>query len=236
MSELIFVRHGQASFGAGSYDKLSDKGIEQVRILARHWSGMGEMFDHIVSGELLRQQETARELLPVINGDAAAIEQNPAFNEYNGDSLLNIYLRDYGEELTDTGQVEWPIKDPRLFQKIFEKATAKWILDALEHTDSDVGFECFDDFRVRVHSAIDQLMAKHTGGSRVLVSTSGGVIAMALQRVLNFPDPQVIETNWMVHNSSVTRVKYGGGRVSMTQFNSLPHLEQEGMQHLITYR
>jgi len=178
MSELIFVRHGQASFGASSYDKLSDKGIEQVRVLARHWSSMGEMFDHIVSGELLRQRETAEELLPVISGDAVAIEQNPAFNEYNGDPLLKIYLRDYKAELADIGPVEWPIKDPRLFQKIFEKATAKWILDALEPTDSDIGFERFDDFRVRVHSAIDQLMAKHTGGSRVLVSTSGGVIAM----------------------------------------------------------
>ncbi|GIT63997.1 MAG: hypothetical protein Ct9H300mP22_3970 [Gammaproteobacteria bacterium] len=37
MSELILVRHGQASFGQKSYDKLSDLGIEQVRILARHW-------------------------------------------------------------------------------------------------------------------------------------------------------------------------------------------------------
>ena len=236
MSELIFVRHGQASFGASSYDKLSDKGIEQVRVLARHWSSMGKMFDHIISGELLRQRETAEALLPVVSGNAIAIEQNPAFNEYNGDPLLKIYLRDYKAELADISPVEWPIKDPRLFQKIFEKATAKWILNALEPTDSDVGFEFFDDFRTRVHTAIDQLMAEYTGGSRVLVSTSGGVIAMALQRVLNFPDPQVIETNWMVHNSSVTRVKYGGGRVSMTQFNSLPHLEQEGMQHLITYR
>ena len=236
MSELIFVRHGQASFGAASYDKLSELGVEQVRILARHWSKVGEEFDHIVSGKLLRQQETAQELLPVVKGEVASIEHNAAFNEYNGDPLIRIYLRDFAEESSELGAVTWPIKDPRLFQKVFEKATAKWIQDALEPSADDAGFERFDVFRQRVHSAIDQLMSDHTGGSRVLVSTSGGVIAMALQRVLNFPDPQVIETNWMVHNSSVTRVRYGGGRVSMTQFNSLPHLEQEGMQHLITYR
>ncbi|MCG8413763.1 MAG: histidine phosphatase family protein, partial [Pseudomonadales bacterium] len=100
----------------------------------------------------------------------------------------------------------------------------------------DQGFERFEDFRSRVHEAVDALMAKHRGGSRVLVSTSGGVIAMALQRVLDFPDPQVIATNWMVHNSSVTKIRYGGGRVSLTQFNSLPHLEQSEFQHLITYR
>ena len=59
MSEIILVRHGQASFGADSYDKLSDKGVEQVKVLARHWQEVGEQFDHVYSGTLLRQRETA---------------------------------------------------------------------------------------------------------------------------------------------------------------------------------
>ena len=79
-------------------------------------------------------------------------------------------------------------------------------------------------------------MEVHTSGSKVLIATSGGVIAMALQKVLNFPDEHVISTNWMIHNSSVTRVRYGNDKVSLTQFNSLPHLEMKGMKHLITYR
>ena len=68
MSELIFVRHGQASFGQKSYDKLSDLGIEQVRILALHLQSLGEEFDYIYCGSLLRQQETARELMTLIKG------------------------------------------------------------------------------------------------------------------------------------------------------------------------
>ena len=59
---------------------------------------------------------------------------------------------------------------------------------------------------------------------------------MVLQRVLQFPDQAVITTNWMVRNSSVSRVKYGHGKVSLTQFNSLPHLERPGLQEMITYR
>jgi len=59
---------------------------------------------------------------------------------------------------------------------------------------------------------------------------------MALQRVLQFPDEKVISTNWMVNNSSVTRFKYGNGKVSLTQFNSLPHLEKNEFKHMITYR
>ncbi len=115
-------------------------------------------------------------------------------------------------------------------------ATAKWIRNELIPAEHDTRFEHWSTFQDRVHSIIDEVMQKHTGGSRVLISTSGGVIAMALQRVLQFPDEQVITTNWMVHNSSVTRVRYGNGKISLTQFNSLPHLERDGLQHMITYR
>ncbi len=236
MSELILVRHGQASFGKASYDKLSEKGVEQVKILARHWQEVGEQFDHIYSGTLLRQKETANELLSLVRGAPAASTENSAFNEYNGDPLMRVYLRDHaGHDGFDT-PLSWPIKDERLFQTVFEAACAKWIRGELIPTAEDTSFEHWKDFQTRVHCAVDEIMARHDGGSRVLISTSGGVIAMVLQRVLQFPDEGVITTNWMVRNSSVSRVKYGRGKVSLTQFNSLPHLERPGLHEMITYR
>ena len=102
--------------------------------------------------------------------------------------------------------------------------------------ESDQDFEPWQEFKQRVHTVVDGIMSRHKRGSRVIISTSGGVIASALQRVLDYPDDKVIATNWMVHNSSVTKIRYGGGRASMTQFNSLPHLERQDMQHLVTYR
>ncbi|GJM13559.1 MAG: histidine phosphatase family protein [Pseudohongiella sp.] len=233
MSELILVRHGQASFGEASYDKLSEKGVEQVKILARHWQDVGERFDHVYSGTLLRQKETANELLSLVDG--APIE-NPAFNEYNGDPLIRVFLRDHAADAGFEVPDAWPIKDERLFQSLFEAACAKWIRGELVPTAEDSHFEQWKDFQDRVHTAIDQIMARHGNGSRVLISTSGGVIAMVLQRVLQFPDQAVITTNWMVRNSSVSRVKYGQGKVSLTQFNSLPHLERTGLLDMITYR
>lgn len=235
MSEIILVRHGQASFGAESYDKLSELGVEQVRELARHWQATGDRFDHIVSGQLLRQRETAAELLPLVAGTPASPEIHPSFNEYNGDPLMQIYLRTHAAS-EGFANVDWPIRDSRLFQKVFEAATAKWIAGELLPDAQDTGFEYWEAFQERVHSGLNQLMEQHTGGRRILLSTSGGVIAMALQRVLDFPDQQVIATNWMVHNSSVTKIRYGNGKVSLTQFNSLPHLERSELQHMITYR
>ncbi len=236
MSELILVRHGQASFGAESYDKLSGKGVEQVKILARHWQELGEQFDHIYSGSLLRQRETADELLSLVKSSPSRPTENSAFNEYNGDPLMRVYLRDHGSEDNDDANIAWPIKDERLFQAVFERACAKWIRGELQPQDEDSNFEYWVDFQNRVYRAIDEIMSNHDSGARVLICTSGGVIAMVLQRVLLFPDQAVIATNWMLHNSSVSRVKYGQGKVSLTQFNSLPHLERPGLLHMITYR
>lgn len=236
MSELILVRHGQASFGAESYDKLSDKGVEQVKILSQHWQALGERFDHIYSGTLLRQRETAQELLPLVKGEPTASVQLTGFNEYNGDPLIRAHLRDMREAGDLSGPAQWPIQDERLFQKIFEKATARWIVDDLDPRDDIADFERWSDFKARVYAALDEVMARHGSGSRVIISTSGGVIAMALQRVLNFPDDQVIATNWMVRNSAVSRIIYGRGKLSLTQFNNLAHLETPEKQQLITFR
>ncbi len=236
MSELIFVRHGQASFGKESYDKLSDLGVRQAKLLAKHWRDMGEQFDHIYAGTLLRQKETAEQLIPLVKGSPARPYFKAAFNEYNGDSLLRIYMRDHLSRDKVNAAKDWPIKDERVFQNLFELATAKWIKNELKPSIADSDFESWETFKNRVYRAIDETMEAHTSGSKVLISTSGGVIAMALQKVLNFPDEHVISTNWMIHNSSVTRVRYGNDKVSLTQFNSLPHMEMKDIKHLITYR
>jgi broad specificity phosphatase PhoE len=233
VSELILVRHGQASFGAESYDKLSPLGIEQVQLLAEHWQGNGEQFDHLYCGELLRQRETAALLQPLVAGSAQDPNIHLGLNEYDGTPIIDLYLRDHHPSATP---VQLPILDRKEFQLIFEAATSRWIEGALLPQANDSTFEPWLDFQSRVHGVIDELMARHDNGSRVLVSTSGGVIALALQRVLGLPDAQVIAANWMVNNSSVTRIRYGGGRVSLALFNGLSHLEKPQLRDKITFR
>ena len=236
MSELVFIRHGQASFGADSYDRLSETGFEQVKRLSRHWQSLGETFHHLYAGNLRRQQQTATELLGHVEGALPEIKINPAFNEYDGEPLISIYLRDHAGRAGFHPGLRLPIPEERLYQRVFEAATAKWICNELEPAKEDVGFETFRTFQTRVHGAMDELMDRYQSGSRILVSTSGGVIALALQRVLGFPDEQVIATNWMVQNSSVTRIRYGKGRLSLMLFNNLAHLEKPDLRHMITYR
>ena len=62
MAELILVRHGQANSHAtdeASYDKLSDLGHTQARWLGEHMRATNPHFDHVITGTLRRQKETA---------------------------------------------------------------------------------------------------------------------------------------------------------------------------------
>ena len=138
MSELILVRHGQASFGQDNYDKLSEQGRQQVSCLAAHWENLGDRFDAIYCGTLQRQQETADILLPNIADQLSHI--HPGLNEYNADALLKIYWRDHaandGLALTQASVRQ----DRKAFQRILEKTCERWIQGKLEATESDTTF------------------------------------------------------------------------------------------------
>src|SRR5690606_13783070 len=96
--------------------------------------------------------------------------------------------------------------------------------------------EAFADFKQRVCAALAEVMAANSKGRRVVVSTSGGVIAIAVQSVLDIPDEQAINLNWMVFNTSLTRIPFSGSRKSLSVFNSISHLERPGFTDKITYR
>ena len=58
----------------------------------------------------------------------------------------------------------------------------------------------------------------------MLAFTSGGVIGSVVARVLNAPPETALSLNWRVKNASITRLTYGGGRVSLDSFNETAHL------------
>lgn len=234
MSELILVRHGQASFGAESYDQLSETGRQQVRILSAHWQNLDQKFDAIYSGSLKRQQETAALLANVVLQPETVVD--PAFNEYSGEPLIRIYLRDHAAREGMPGHLDFRSMDRKTFQVVLEAAGRHWLAGTLQPHEADVDFETWQAFKHRVCEAIQRVMERYRSGSRVIISTSGGVIALALQYALELNDSQTLAVNWMVNNSSVTRLVYGRGRVSMGGFNCLAHLETPGSRKLITFR
>jgi hypothetical protein len=95
MSELYFVRHGQASFGEKDYDRLSPTGIKQAQILARHMANTGKSFDAVYSGTLLRQKTTAIELINSYKASGRPIPEpieSGDFNEYDSFTVWKTQL------------------------------------------------------------------------------------------------------------------------------------------------
>ena len=94
--------------------------------------------------------------------------------------------------------------------------------------------ETWPHFRARVIAALDELV-DYAGGGDVLVSTSGGPIAVIAQHLLQLNDRKTLDMNSVIANSSVSRVLYSGSRRSLAVFNNYSHLEAEDPS-LVTFR
>ena len=90
MSTLHLVRHGQASFGADDYDRLSELGWRQSRRLGEYWKGKGQQFDQVIMGTLRRHEETWRGIAEGLGLDAQAlpVRTTPKLNEYDSAAVI----------------------------------------------------------------------------------------------------------------------------------------------------
>jgi broad specificity phosphatase PhoE len=232
MSTLYLIRHGQASFGTDNYDQLSPIGEEQIRELGRYFSGLGERFDHIYSGSLRRQTQTAEIIAAELGTSAAPIDIEPAFDEYDSDVILQTFAKSLPPaELTSAG---WPElrHDRKKFQFFLERAARAWVEARIEAEEMTP----WHGFHGRISKALEHIMRAHGRSKTLLISTSGGVIGTIVAHVLGLSNHSGIELNWAVHNASITRLFYSSEKVSLSMFNALPHLDRAETRHLITYR
>mgnify|MGYP003610115975 FL=1 len=59
MTTIYLVRHGQASFGAESYDKLSTTGEQQATVLGQYFQKILKEQPYVVAGGMQRHRQTA---------------------------------------------------------------------------------------------------------------------------------------------------------------------------------
>jgi broad specificity phosphatase PhoE len=232
MSVIYLIRHGQASFGTDNYDQLSPLGREQSAILGSYFAALGEPIHSIYTGSLQRQRETAQLVAAALTPHAPLLSVEPAFDEYESESILHAFAASLTPAQRD--EAGWPglHTDRRRFQFFLERAARAWV-EARIVAD---GMLPWRDFHGRIIAAIEQIMRTEGRGKTLLVSTSGGVIGTIVAHVLGLANHIGIELNWAVHNASITRLIYNADKMSLSMFNGLPHLDQEGRRQLITYR
>jgi len=236
MSEIYLFRHGQASFGADNYDKLSPNGVKQSAILARHLAQTGKFFDALYYGELERQRKTAQEFIDYC-GEHEMETPRPnicdAFNEYDSfavwQALVPELTRDDPTIPADMAQIAG---EKKAFQRVFYKVMNRWISGSYHAT----GIPNWNDFKQRVRQGLTDLITRYGAGKQIGVFTSGGPISVAVQAALDLSDPKTLEVSWQLMNASITRIKYNRRGIMLAVFNDVTHLELAGDPALLTYR
>ena len=230
MSELIVVRHGQASFLSDDYDKLSALGREQSRHLGRYWASQELIPTHMIVGPRRRQQETAdalRETLSAASISLPELIRDDRLDEFDWDGLKRYADSTLSRQDTKVAahkkafeSADSPVAKRREIQHYMEAIMARWVEGSF-HED---GLETWAEFCSRVEVAIHAHMAETPRGSRVALFTSGGVAAVAAGRVLGLTAPKMVGLIWTLRNSATVEFLYHGDRISMSAFNSAPHL------------
>lgn len=239
MSRLVLVRHGQASFFADNYDKLSEMGERQSARLAEHWLEKGEGFDEVYVGTLQRQRRTAEvagEVFAAAGQDWPEATVLPGLNEYPSDEIMDVVLPQLMEreerfvELKEAFDAAEESRERyRSFHRLLSAVMEGWI-----ESDYDAnGLMPWTQFRDGVRGALKEIMSAEGSGRRVAVFSSGGPIGVSVQTVLQAPDKMAAELNWRVHNCSTTEFTFSGPRVALDHFNAIAHFTDPEM---LTFR
>jgi broad specificity phosphatase PhoE len=236
MSDIYIFRHGQASFGSGNYDKLSETGILQAGILAEYIYKTGLRFDAVYSGSLERQKDTARIFLEYYSSKGLNTHHNRVreeFNEFKPNDIMTAHLpalaKDEPGLLDDLKNI---FTDKKSFQRIFEKAMMRWVSGKY---DTD-GLETWKQYRDRVCGGVRAVMDENGRGKKVAIFASGGTIAASIQLALSITDEDAMRMNWQIVNTSINRFMYNEDSIALASFNSYAHLEMHDNKRLITYR
>lgn len=217
MAKLYLVRHGQASFGADDYDKLSELGVRQSGYIPQHFAADIRGHLSVWHGTMQRQRDTAMGAFP----DATPVV-TAGLNEFDHMNVLSVHQPAIHDREKMTAIIMQQ-SDPRGFmEQEFRMAMSKWMQE--EGTTSY--HEPFRDFRTRVQDTMSDIMAtaRRDAHKHVVAVTSGGVIALYMTILLDMPELRMADLNQHVVNTSVTSLLFNDKRSTLSYYNNYSHL------------
>ena len=216
---------------------LSPLGVRQAQIVGQHLVDLGLRFDRCLSGDLSRQQDTARHVLQqfsVAGLATPALEVDPAFNEFDAFGVLSALLPGLlPDEPNAVAALTHAAHDTAEFQRIFDLIVARWISGTWDTPE----LESWLAFVERVQGGLNRLL-DHAQASQhtIAVFTSGGTITALLHLLTQIPASEAFKLTWQIVNTSLSQLKYRGREVTLASFNNHVHLQLLKTPSLITYR
>jgi broad specificity phosphatase PhoE len=198
---LVLIRHGQSTWNRehriqGQLDPpLSEEGRRQAERVGHRLTG--RRFAGFYSSDLKRAFETSQ-----------AIEAAIGLHPESVPGLREIYLG------------EWEGLRTEDLAERFPEAWSRWT----EEPDWDLvpGGEGAALFETRVAAALDEILERHRHGD-VVVVTHGGVIQIALHRVVGRPSRGLFP--FKIQNASISIIEKRDGRMIIGAVNDTSHLD-----------
>ena len=235
MTEVVFIRHGQASAGSDNYDQLSPLGRQQAELLGSWIAQHGAGFDRVVVGRMARHRATLDAIEAACAAAAIALpaaEVMAEFDEFDHHQVLLAYAGRRGSPLAGAkgGSHAASKEDLKAMYLGLRAALYAWTGGELEpHLD-----EPYAAFQQRVRRGADQL-GQGKERERVLVVSSGGVASQWAQHALGFDNRRAAEMNLTLRNSAISEFRLIEGAWNLMSWNSLPHLGAPGQRGMWTY-
>ena len=221
MGNLYLVRHGQASFGAEDYDKLSELGVRQSVRLGEYFAKRGLKFDAVVMGSLRRHAQTWAGIARGGDYEATPLVW-PGLNEYESGAVIQA-IHPFPLEKAETPEMY------RAHFRLLRDGLRQWMNGVV----SPVGMPSYPEFVQGVTSALDHVRSNCSGN--VLMVSSGGPISTAIGQLLGTTPETTVELNFRIRNSSVTELAFTPKRLMLVTYNTLPHLDDPEYASWVTY-
>lgn len=229
MTTIYLIRHGQASFGAESYDKLSPNGELQAKLLGQYFNRILKEEPYVVAGSMQRHQQTANLALAECFPDTRIMTDN-VWNEFNHQQVFAQYEPRFNEPHLLKQDVENEVNPRAYLAKIFQGAIERWTGGDYHHEYD----ESWPNFKSRVETALQNLsdeLAK-TKPRYAVVFTSGGVISVAAGKLLELNANRTFALNWAITNTSMTTLRLVGNEPQLLSLNEHHFIKAEDPQLL----
>jgi broad specificity phosphatase PhoE len=224
---IYVVRHGQAAFGTEHYDRLTDIGFAQARLLGAYFGRRNIRFEAVFTGTLRRQAETAQGIFeghPEL-GSQPVQETFAGLDEYNPEAIMMALSGNFPAPALAAAR-----RDPVTMREHLREALLAWAEDRTQPQ----GMPVWRKFQEGAVAALIEARRRFPDGDVLMVS-SGGPIAAMVAAALNAPPATAVELNLRIRNSSLSEFASTPRRHHLISFNGLPHLDCNPDPSLTTY-
>ncbi len=215
---LLLVRHGQARAGTDDYDRLSERGVEQARLLGRWLATSGHLIEGVIAGGMRRHRQTLDAISDGLSdGGGAALPQaelDPALDEFDHHAVFDGFARAHPQHDAVVRARDGGLQ---ALGAMIHAALSAWSEDRI----ADVP-ETWAAFGARVGRAGQALAGR--SGHDVLVVTSGGVISRLAQAALGASDRGAVDLNLSLRNSALSEFHVRPYGLALGSWNTMPHL------------